>query len=59
MNSPSTTEHIITENTDNRRPTYETPAIVYEGVISTRAGSPLFHDSDLEDGVDPADLFND
>lgn len=30
---------------------YEAPAIIYDGVISTRAGSPL--------GVDPDDLFDD
>ena len=34
---------------------YEAPAVLYEGAISTRAGSPLI----VPDGndVDPADLF--
>jgi hypothetical protein len=32
---------------------YEAPAIVYEGKITTRAGSP----EGAGDGVDPADLF--
>jgi hypothetical protein len=39
----------------DRRATYEAPAIIYEGVITTRAGSPVF--SPEGDGVDPADLF--
>ena len=38
---------------------YEAPAIVYDGLISTRAGSPLGGGSDNNaDGVDPADLFD-
>ena len=35
---------------------YETPAVIYEGVISTRAGSPIGVPSDQ--GVDPSDLFD-
>jgi hypothetical protein len=34
---------------------YASPAIIYEGTISTRAGSPITSGS--PDGVDPADLF--
>jgi hypothetical protein len=34
---------------------YASPAIIYEGTISTRAGSPII--SGAPDGVDPADLF--
>ena len=39
---------------------YQTPAIIYEGVISTRAGSPVgpIAPSDRE-GTDPIDLFSD
>jgi len=38
---------------------YETPAIIYDGMISTRAGSPLGGEpSNNADGVDPADLFD-
>jgi len=37
---------------------YEPPAIVHEGVVSTRAGStPNLAGEDVEPGVDPADLF--
>ena len=35
---------------------YEAPAIVYEGLLSTRAGT-LLPGSQNPDGVDPADLF--
>lgn len=34
---------------------YQAPAIIYEGKITTRAGSPAAPGSG--DGVDPADLF--
>jgi len=39
---------------------YQTPAIIYEGVISTRAGSPVgpIAPTDLE-SPDPIDLFGD
>ena len=38
---------------------YEAPAVIYDGVISTRAGSPLGGGSDNNaDGVDPANLFD-
>lgn len=37
---------------------YEAPAIIYDGVISTRAGSPIGTGIDGTDGVDPADLFD-
>lgn len=43
-----------TVNHDNQR-TYEVPAIIYEGTITTRAGSPTGGDGDS--GIDPADLF--
>jgi hypothetical protein len=37
---------------------YEPPAIIYKGIISTRAGSPAVLVGDGEEnGVDPADLF--
>lgn len=40
---------------DNQHRVYSAPAIIYEGKISTRAGSPI--PNDVPDGVDPADLF--
>ena len=38
---------------------YEQPAVIYDGTISTRAGSPLSGgtDSNGATGVDPANLF--
>lgn len=33
---------------------YEAPAIIYEGTITTRAGTPT---GSGDSGVDPADLF--
>ncbi|MCP4424148.1 MAG: hypothetical protein GY803_06630 [Chloroflexi bacterium] len=42
---------------DEKRAVYEAPAIVYEGVIGTRAGSPLGHPTGSDD-IDPADLFD-
>jgi hypothetical protein len=35
---------------------YETPAIIFEGEISTRAGSTLSNPSGVDD-IDPADLL--
>ena len=38
---------------------YEVPAVIYDGLISTRAGSPLGSTtSGGADGIDPADLFD-
>ena len=38
---------------------YEAPAVIYDGLISTRAGSPLGSKTGSgADGVDPADLFD-
>lgn len=45
----------------DRQP-YEPPAIIYSGLITTRAGSPMgiIYDDPLGvDGIDPADLFGD
>jgi hypothetical protein len=42
---------------NNEALTYETPAIIFEGTISTRAGSPLGNPAGVDD-IDPADLFN-
>lgn len=36
---------------------YEAPAIIFEGVVSTRAGSPLGNPAGVDD-IDPGDLFN-
>ncbi len=41
------------KNNDQR--SYEVPAVIYEGTITTRAGSPVGGGG--EEGVDPADLF--
>lgn len=38
-----------------RDQSYQAPAVVYEGVITTRAGSPFGNPDDA--GVDPTDLF--
>lgn len=43
---------------EKERATYEAPAIIYEGAISTRAGTPLGNQPGGE-GIDPADLFGD
>ncbi len=43
---------------DKEKANYEAPAIVYESVISTRAGTPFFAPPEGND-VDPADLFGD
>jgi len=40
----------------NEQYIYETPAIIYEGMITTRAGSAL-PGGEGGDAVDPADLF--
>ncbi|MCA9958306.1 MAG: hypothetical protein R3E31_04020 [Chloroflexota bacterium] len=49
---------IFEEKEQEQRFAYEVPAIIYETMITTRAGSPLsVDDSGGVDGVDPADLF--
>ncbi len=48
------------ENKRTQRKHYEAPAVIYESVITTRAGSPLSAtdgEQDPSSGVDPADLF--
>lgn len=46
------------ETKGGQRLRYETPAVIYESVITTRAGSPLSITDDPDpSGVDPADLF--
>lgn len=37
---------------------YEAPAVIYDGLISTRAGSPAGDPNNGASGVDPADLFD-
>ncbi len=40
------------------RLSYCAPAVIYEGVITTRAGSPPIGAEEIYDtGVDPSDLF--
>jgi hypothetical protein len=36
---------------------YQAPAVIYEGVISTRAGSPLSNPLGVDD-INPDDLFD-
>ena len=43
----------------NEKSTYEAPAIIYKGIITTRAGSPVGDDPSGAGSVDPADLFGD
>jgi hypothetical protein len=46
----------------NIKHTYEAPAIIYEGTITTRAGTPPGETNDSkssDSAVDPADLFGD
>ncbi|MBK9052465.1 MAG: hypothetical protein IPL78_16610 [Chloroflexi bacterium] len=39
---------------------YQSPAVIYEGTISTRAGSPIGPISPSDDrAIDPVDLFGD
>lgn len=42
----------------NEKRPYAAPQIIYEGQISTRAGSPLSNPSGVND-IDPSDLFGD
>ena len=44
------------QNNEPQPQAYETPRIIYESQISTRAGSPLSNPSGVND-IDPADLF--
>lgn len=39
--SPKTNEKLVEQHPENKRESYQTPDIVYEGIISIRAGSPL------------------
>jgi hypothetical protein len=49
----------INSKEDKRLP-YQKPAIIYHGVVTTRAGSPTGVIGDPEkSGVDPSDLFGD
>lgn len=36
---------------------YEKPKVIYETIITTRAGSPLSTGEDYNPAVDPANLF--
>jgi len=53
---------IQTNQINNEMPSqvYTPPAIIYQGQISTRAGSPIGPIAPSDDGtVDPIDLFGD
>ncbi|MCP4426251.1 MAG: hypothetical protein GY803_17305 [Chloroflexi bacterium] len=41
---------------ESNQKAYETPQIIYESQLTTRAGSPLSNPSSVDD-IDPADLF--
>ncbi|MCA9873231.1 MAG: hypothetical protein KC441_06240 [Anaerolineales bacterium] len=43
-------------NKTNIKP-YEAPAVIYEGLITTRAGTPTGSGASSDNAVDPADLF--
>jgi hypothetical protein len=45
------------QSTPGERLPYETPAIIHENYITTRAGSPIGFARDGDPAVDPADLF--
>lgn len=53
----SQTQGLEEEQAAERLP-YESPAIIFTTVITTRAGSPLSI-GDEPNGVDPMDLFGD
>lgn len=42
--------------TETNKPVYEPPQIIYEGLVTTRAGTPE-PPRPGDGGVDPADLF--
>lgn len=57
MSSAITSESTEEKKKERERAPYQKPAIIYEGVITTRAGSPLGASEGASDAVDPADLF--
>ena len=55
--SEQTRRSTVAKKKQEKKP-YEPPAIVYEGVVGTRAGStPNLAGDGEESSVDPADLF--
>ena len=50
-------EHVAEKEGTQKKLAYQSPAIIYEGMITTRAGSPIGFGGDGEDSVDPANLF--
>ena len=55
-NTQTTTEAISANITTSDNVLYEAPAVIYEGMITTRAGTPTGN-PDGDRAVDPADLF--
>ncbi|MCB8944691.1 MAG: hypothetical protein H6658_13160 [Ardenticatenaceae bacterium] len=47
----------LKEKQNKRRLPYQSPAIIFHGTITTRAGSPTLTGDPDKSGVDPADLF--
>ena len=46
------------KDSNKNKKRYAAPAVIYNGIITTRAGSPTGGDGGT-DGIDPADLFSD
>jgi hypothetical protein len=55
MKSFDNTKSTLPEGEESERAAYEAPAIVYEGQITARAGSPF---SNSDGDADPAGLFS-
>lgn len=53
---------IVNKDGNIQRATYEAPAVIYEGLISTRAGSSILggagSNSSPDGSVDTSDLFD-
>ena len=43
---------------EQKKPEYESPAIIYEGTITTRAGTPLGEEPNDSFDLDADDLFS-
>ncbi len=50
-------KRINQENQFRERVCYEAPEVIYEALITTRAGSPAPFSIEDPSGVDPIDLF--
>ena len=58
MSTVRQAEQLSQKNKPSQRLPYQVPVVIYQGTITTRAGSPVGITSDPDkSGVDPADLF--